>query len=530
MRAEALPVAQVPHLTRLYSHYLTDFSRVLPYYSCPPLSRDWMTSKPEYPAERRAAVASVLEAQNQAWGAGEAAQRNLARFRAGAAAVVTGQQVALFGGPLYAILKAVTAIKLAEEATAAGVDTVPIFWLATEDHDLAEVAFANLPAASHLQKVTVLPEAKDGAPVGSIRFDDEIKTAVRTAAELLGESEVTTWLRESYVPGATFGDAFARLFARLFAEHGLIVLDPSHAELHRITQPLYLQAAERAPELTESLLERNRRLEAGGYHAQVKVTNTSTLLFAAEDGVRMPVQRINSHFLIGEKKVKPEELKAKISGSPQSITPNALFRPVVQDHLLPTIAYVGGPAEVAYFAQSAIVYEKLLGRVTPIVPRLSATLVEPRIARKLEKYRLVPAMAFHGEELLTRTLATHALPPELSAKFVAARETLDAALGSLEMGLEKLDATLREASERSATKMRYQLQRLEQRAALAQQRRQDDIARHAHEIATALYPHKSLQERQVAGVYFLARYGMQLIAELKAHTDPASADHLLLYP
>lgn len=529
MRAEALPIAQVPHLTRLYSHYLTDFSRVLPYYACPPLSRDWMKTKPEYPAERRAAVTSVLEAQNQAWGAGEATQHNLARLRAGAAAVVTGQQVALFGGPLYAILKAVTAIKLAEEATAAGVATVPIFWLATEDHDLAEVAFANLPGASHLQKVTVLPEAKEGAPVGGIRFDDEITTAVRTAAELLGESEVTAWLRESYVPGATFGDAFARLFARLFAAQGLILLDPSHPELHRIAQPLYLQAAERAPELTEALLERDRRLEAAGYHAQVKVTTTSTLLFSTEDGVRTPVQRINSHFVAGEKKLAADGLNTAISKSPGAITPNALFRPVVQDYLLPTIAYVGGPAEVAYFAQSAIVYEKLLGRVTPIVPRLSATLVEPRVARKLEKYRLVPAMAFHGEELLTRTLATHALPPELSAKFVAARETLDATLASLDTGLAKLDPTLREAAERSAAKMRYQLQRLEQRAALAQQRRQEDITRHAHELATALYPHKSLQEREVAGVYFLARYGTELIAGLKAQANPASADHLLLY-
>lgn len=529
MRAAALPIAQVPHLTRLYSHYLTEFSRVLPYYACPPLSRDWMKTKPEYAAERRAAVASVLEAQNRAWGAGEAAQRNLARFRAGASAVVTGQQVALFGGPLYAILKAVTAIKRAEEATAAGVDTVPIFWLATEDHDLAEVAFANVPAASHLNRVTVLPEAKEGAPVGSIRFDDEIRTAVRTAAELLGDSEVTAWLREAYVPGATFGDAFARLFARMFAAHGLILLDPAASELHRVAQPLYVQAAERAAELTEALLERNRQLEAGGYHAQVKVTNTSTLLFVAEDGVRRPVQRINSHFSSGEKKWRADELVAKISDAPQSITPNALFRPVVQDYLLPTIAYVGGPAEVAYFAQSAVVYEKLLGSVTPILPRISATLIEPGVARKLETYRLVPAMAFHGEELLTRTLATHALPPELSAKFVAARETLDATLASLDTGLEKLDPTLREAAERSGVKMRYQLQRLEQRAALAQQRRQDDIARHAHEIATALYPHKNLQERGVAGAYFLARYGIQLIAAIKAEGDPASADHLLLY-
>ncbi|HUS18679.1 MAG TPA: bacillithiol biosynthesis cysteine-adding enzyme BshC [Terriglobales bacterium] len=533
MRAESLPLTQLPHVSRLYSHYLTDFSKVLPYYACPPLSRDWLqgsaAARAAYPTSRRKQVAAVLEAQNKGWNASPQALANVERLRSGACAVVTGQQVALFGGPLYAILKAITAIKLAEEATAAGVDSVPIFWLATEDHDLAEVAFANIPSTTHLQKITILPDVGEGSPVGGIVLDHEIATAVNTAAQWLGDSEVTDWLRDCYRPGGTLGNSFARLFTKLFADHGLILLDPANPELHEIAKPMFLQAADKAAELTQSLLRQNQRLESSGYHAQVKVTDSSTLLFVLEAGARTPVHRSNSHFSIGKGKLTVDELNARIDARPEDFSGNALFRPVVQDFLLPTLAYVGGPAEVAYFAQAAVVYEMMLGRVTPILPRISATLVEPKIARKLEQHKLVVPMSFLGEEVLTRTIATHSLPPELTSKFASAKATLETTLQSLDAALEKLDPTMKEAADRSGAKMRYQLNRLEQRAALAQQRRGQDIARHAHELSTALFPHKSLQEREVAGIYFVARYGFQLISDLKSRARAATSDHQLFY-
>lgn len=525
MRSESLLISQIPHVSRLYQDYLTDFSQVLRYYGAPPLSREWQDrSRNDYPAERRQRVAQILQRQNEGFGASPKTMANIERLRAGAHVVVTGQQVSLFGGPLFAMLKALTAIKLAEEANA-----VPVFWLATQDHDLAEVAFANIPAGSHLQKVSILPNAVEGAPVGSIPLDEEIATAAKTAEALLGESEVSGWLRECYRPGATLGEAYARLFAKLFADEGLVILDPADAELQRIAQPLYLDSAVRSEEINHALLARGNELEAKGYHAQVKVSNTSTLLFTLENSSRTPVQRVNSGFAIGGKKVSAAELRQRIEQSPQDFSGNALFRPVVQDYLLPTLAYVGGPAEVAYFAQSAVVYEKLLGAVTPIVPRVSATLIEPRVARKLEKYRLVPAMAFQSEEVLRRTMATHVLPAELTAKFQSAKESLERSLASLDDSLSKLDPTLREAGGRAGKKMRYQLTRLEQRAALSETRRNEEIVRHAHEIASALYPHKSLQEREVAGVYFVARYGSGLITGLKEQIQPRSAEHQVLY-
>lgn len=534
MRVERIPLSQIPHVTPLYSDYLSAHAKVSRYYPVPPLKRGWLAEQAnarakDYPLERRQRVADVLDAQNKDWGASRKTLDNITRLRDGDQAVVTGQQVGLFGGPLFAILKAITAVKVAEEATTAGVRAVPIFWLATEDHDVAEVSFANIPAKTHLQKVTILPDAIEGLPVSAVKLDDEIAVAARTASQLLGDSEVSQWIGEFYRPGTTLGDAYARLFARLFAKQGVILLDASSPELHEIAKPVYLKAAAQATEITDALLQRDQELEASGYHAQVKVTRTSTLLFASQDSVRTPVQRSNSHFAIGKEKFSAEDLAARVAARPQDFSANALLRPVVQDFLLPTLAYIGGPAEVAYFAQSAVVYEKLMGRITPILPRISATLLEPHIQRKLTRHQLLLPMVFQGEEILARTLATHGLPPELTAKFAGAKETLNTTLGSLEASLEKLDPTLKAAAERSGKKMKYQLSRLQQRAALAEQRRNADLIRHAHELTSALYPHKNLQEREVAGVYFIARYGMQLIDSLKDSTQSACPDHQVVY-
>ena len=305
-----------------------------------------------------------------------------------------GQQVGLFGGPLFSIFKALTAVKLAEQATAAGVDCVPVFWLATEDHDLAEVNHVallsenGLPESFVVQSQAAESHAAADAPVGTIKFGPEIEPVVERAAALLGDSEVATWLREAYRPGETLGSAFALLFARMFADWGVILLDPADKDFHDLAKPLFRAAIERASELDEALLGRGKALEAAGYHQQVKVTSATTLLFEVKNGARTVVRRKNnggvvrngdsngdgSEFAVGEERISRKELLDRIEAAPEKFNPNVLLRPVVQDYLLPTLVYTGGAAEVAYFAQAGVVYEKLLGRVTPILPRFSATL------------------------------------------------------------------------------------------------------------------------------------------------------------
>jgi len=537
VKAQCVPFAQIPHTTRLFTDFLAYAAGVRAFYPHSPHVSEWLQQQSavqKYDAERRANVSAILDRQNQSWNASPKTLENLKRLRNGAAAMVTGQQVGLFGGPMFAIYKALSAVKLAEEAQAAGVDAVPIFWLATYDHDLAEINHVSIPGADGvLRTLTTSSHGIVGSPVSEVRLGEEILPVVEEAAALLGDSEATQMLREAYRPGESLGRAFARLYARLFGEYGVIVLDASDAELHKIASPIYRAAVERAEEISEALLARGRELEASDYHQQVKVTSSSVLLFTLQDGVRTPIQRRmnggNEEFVIatqGEsERLSASQLLNRIAEEPEKFSPNVLLRPVVQDYLLPTLAYSGGAAEAAYFSQAGAVYEKILGRVTPIVPRFSATLVEPKAQRWMKQYGIGVADAMRGPEALRKALAARTLPEDLQAAFDGANRTVEESFAALQKQLEKLDATLVEASQTGASKVRYQLDRLRERAMAAELRRSEVVSRHAEALSQALYPGGALQERGVAGVYYVARYGEDLLKNLHELMRSDCLDH-----
>jgi bacillithiol synthase len=479
--------------------------------------------------ERQALVAEALARQNRSWGAAPQTLRNIQRLRDGAFAVVTGQQVGLFGGPLMSLLKAASVLALAEHVQQAGVYCVPIFWMASEDHDLEEVNQALLLTHDfQLVPFQANTAGRAGTPVAQIRFAEGTREQVAQVANLLGDSVAADYLRESYSDGETFSGAFAKLNVRKFGEHGLVLLDPADPALHRIAAPLFLDALHRSAELNAGVLARNRELRDGGYHEQVKVTQQSTPLFGLVDAARAPIHLGNGGFSIGKERLSGEELQARITRAPEHFSPNVLLRPVLQDYWLPTLAYIGGPAEVAYFAQASVLYEKLLGRVTPILPRMSATLIEPRIERLLRKYDVPLPELFHGEYPLRECLAARSLPPELKQNFEQARQTVGDAMQRVSESLQTLDPTLVEAGTRAASKMRYQIERLQKRAAQAELRRSEIVSRHAGQIENALYPNKSLQEREIAGMYFYAKYGPELINRLVELAQARCPDHKVL--
>lgn len=530
VKSECLPFSQIPHTTRLFADFLFDFPKVQEFYSRPPQFVEWIQAENgqiRYDSARRERVVGILERQNKSWGASAKTLENIARLRAGASAVVTGQQVGLFGGPAFSIFKALTTVKLADEATNRGVPCVPVFWLATEDHDLAEVNHVSIPGANGFpEKFTTPTEGLPDAPVSTIKLGAEIGPVVEAAAALLGDSQVTGWLRECYRPGETLGSAFARLFTRLFADWGVILLDASDPEFHAIAAPIYGSVIERAEELDEALLARGKALESAGYHQQVKVTPSSTLLFTLRNGRRIPVHRRTNgspypDFLIGEEKIPQAELLRRIAAAPHHFSPNVLLRPVVQDYLLPTLTYTGGAAEVAYFAQAAVAYEALLGRITPIVPRFSATIVESKPQTLLQRYRLGLTDLFAGPESLREHLAAHTLSKDVQTAFDNAGANLEKALAAIRESLARLDKTLVEAANNAGSKMQYQLEQLRSRAARAELRHSEVLARHAELLSNALYPNKTLQEREIGGIYFVARHGLDLLRQLydTIHTD-----------
>lgn len=533
LKSHCFPFRQVPHTTRLFLDFVEHTPSVQAFYRRSPMFLDWAQDEAwqvQYPAERRVRVAEILERQNRNFGSSPKTLENIAAFRSGALAVVTGQQVGLFGGPVFSLYKALSTVKIAAEGRKLGIECVPVFWLATEDHDLEEVNQVKLPGAEGFLEM-LTSAARDGqdAPVASFHFGGEIDQLTARAKQLLGDSEISNWISDCYRPEESFGTAFAKLFARIFADFGVILLDACDPELDTIAAPFYGAVLERAPELNRALLERDHELQAADYHQQVKITSATTPLFVIRQGSRIPLHLKSEHeFVLGEERIPRQDAVKLAESSPSSFSPNVLLRPVLQDYLLPTLVYVGGAAEVAYFAQLGVLYEKLTGRVTPILPRFSATVIEPKPKTLLEKYELGFPDLLQGVEWLREKIGARLLDPSLQSSFEQAQVAVERSMVAVREALEQLDKTLVDSAKNAETKMLHQLSALRSRAARAELRQSEVAERHSRQLSTSLYPDKTLQERQLAGAYFLARHGTQLLHSLLDVINPACVDHQLV--
>jgi bacillithiol synthase len=544
MSAECYPIAVLPHTTQLYRDYLAmgEHDRVRAWYGGTPLGGEWMRpatapSGISRDQAHRDRLAAALEAECMEYGAGPKALENVARLRRGARAVVTGQQVGLFGGPLLTLLKAATAIARAQEATfVSGIDHVPVFWLATEDHDMAEVDQVMLPSKTGLEKLSAGLKTAVPVPVGGVGLDGagngSMEALLDRVSELLAYAPVCDDLRAFYAadsrPVPTLGGAFARFMARVFADHGLIVMDAAGQEFHALGAATLRAAIEQAEEFETALLARSAELEHQHYHAQVLVKPGASLLFLLDEsnGERLALRRLpKGSWKAGTRVYPTADLLAILDAAPQRISPNALLRPVFQDTILPTAAYVGGPAEVAYFAQSAVLYERVLGHITPVLPRLTATLIEPALAEVMARHELSLPDVMTTPEALAQRLGARAMPIEGKRKLAAVGNAMDAELSALTDYLAAMDASLGSAAQVSASKMRYQMNRLRRMAATFELQKQASLRKHADALALQLFPDGHPQERVLAGVWFLARYGDGLIDRLVTEAAGMCAGH-----
>ncbi len=520
MECRALPFRQLPHQSKLFLQFLDKFPSVKQFYGHPPTIEAAKKSARslDYPRERRAEVAAILGEQNAALGAGDATRENLERFAKGAVAVVSGQQVGLFGGPAYAIYKAVSAIQIAQELTKAGVDAVPVFWMATEDHDLDEVRSSTWFHQGKLTRFELPGNGDAGQPVGRIELGAQVAEMTHEAARILtaaGGEFVAGIFRESYGAQETYGSSFGKLFARLFAEQGLILLDPLDAGLHRVAREVLRRAVEERDELSEALLARGKELDKAGFAAQVKVTAKSTLLFNMRTGTRQPIAMSGGKFVCGEQSWTKEELVQAVQAEPEKFSPNALLRPVLQDFLLPTAAYIAGPAEIAYFAQAEVIYKKLMGRMTVILPRAAYTLLDAKAEKLLRRYGLKVEDVWRGSQELRRAMETSSVPATLGKNFDKTVKDAERMLAQLKKQIVRLDPTLGGAVETAQKKIAFQLEKLKRKTGKAQALKAGLIAAHQEFLESLLYPHKALQSRELCFLPFLASWGMGGLKELQ---------------
>jgi len=534
MECHCLRAVELPHTTPLYAAYVDDFPAVARFYAHAPTSEQVSHLARQVPAdiEMRRAVAEVLRRQNRGFGADAAVESILDRFAAGAAAIVTGQQVGLFSGPAYTIYKAATALRTAADLAAAGTPAVAIFWLAAEDHDLEEIDHTYWLTRAEPVRLELRAEGAVQGRVGNVPLGEAVTRLVARAAELTegpARQQIVAAIEEFYRPGETYSSAFGKLMARVFAGTGLILLDPLSPELHRLAAPIYRGAIEQHSKLTKELIERSSALEKAGYHAQVKVASENTLLFADVDGERTPLRARDSELGLGSRQLSTAEALKLFEESPGRFSPNALLRPVVQDFLLNTIAYVGGPAEIAYFAQASVVYQRLLSRMPVILSRAAFTLVDARAARALRKYGLELADMFRGQVQVRSKMEQLLLPAELAGRLSENEKTLREMLAGLREPIAKLDPTLVGALETAENKILYQFSNLAGKAAHAVAQRSAVLDAHERELMGTLYPNGELQERSLCFLPMLAAQGTELLTELVQRAHSGGAKHQVLY-
>jgi bacillithiol biosynthesis cysteine-adding enzyme BshC len=307
------------------------------------------------------------------------------------------------------------------------------------------------------------------------------------------------------------------------------LLDPLDAQLHRVAGEVLRKAVESRDELNDALLARDKELDKAGYAAQVKVTARSSLIFSMENGTRQPISMSGEKFVSGEQSWTKEELMGAVQAAPEKFSPNALLRPVLQDFLLPTAAYIAGPAEIAYFAQAEVIYRGVLGRMPVILPRASFTILESKAEKLLQRYRLQVEDVWRGSQELRRRMETSSVPEALGENFDKTLKQSEELLADLKKQILLLDPTLGGAVETAQKKIAFQLEKLKRKAGKAQALKAGLIARHQEMLESLLYPHKALQSRELCFLPFLAQWGMGGLKELQKLAGSANLhDHKIL--
>jgi bacillithiol synthase len=530
MDCRALSFRQLPHQPKLFLDYADHFEAVRAFYAHPP-TMDAVRAVAkglQYPAERRKEVAAIFRRQNESFGASAATLAHLERFERGAIAVVSGQQVGLFGGPAYSVYKALTAVQIAAELTSEGIDAVPIFWMATEDHDLDEVRFTNWFTDGTLRRFELPAPADAGKPVGKIVLGEAVAEFSREAVSLLekaGNATLAKDLAESYGPQETYGSAFGKLFARLFREQGLILVDPLDAALHNVAAPVFRRVVDRRDAIISELLQRGKDLDHAGYGSQVKVTAKNTLLFHLNGAGREAISATTEGFSTDTAHWSPQELAEVVEDEPHKFSPNALLRPVVQDYLFPTVAYIGGPAEISYFAQSEVVYRHVLERMPVLLPRAGFTLVDGKAAKLLQKYELSVEDVWQGAQVVRKRMEAHSVPKGLAESFERNQKLIDEMMQDLAGQIGKLDSTLVGAVENAKSKIAFQIENLRLKSGRALDERNHVIDEHERYLESLLHPNKALQSRELCLLPLLARWGPDGMRDLQSHCSSQKLGH-----
>ena len=518
-------VRRFPWIRRLAADYAYDFRALAPFFTGDPGDGTaWASAirrTQAHPRKRRE-IADIIGAQQQrrqAPARAIEAGRRLADEKA--VAIVTGQQAGLFGGPLFTLLKALTAIKLSARVSRDyGVPSVAVFWVDAEDHDWNEVRACTVLDAELTPRNLSLPARSDDQsdPVSTIQLDDSIATALTDLESALPATEfrerLLADLRGSYAPGRGMADAFGRWLELILGDRGLVVYDSSDPASKPLVGSVFARELSTAGTTAKLAAAAGANLESSGYHTQVHAQDDSLALFRLEGG-RRPIRAQDGQFVAGDRSYPQAALIEEAAKRPAAFSPSVLLRPIVQDSIFPTACYVAGPNELAYLGQLRQVYEHFGVPMPLMYPRVSATIVDSATLRFLTKYRLPLETLQPRDESALNALLTSQIPAAVEESFADAGRAIEVTMTHVIESIAAVDPTLEGAARSALTRMRHDLETLHGKMIQAAKRRDETLKRQFLRAQALAFPNGHAQEREIGFVSFLNQYGPALVERLE---------------
>ncbi len=535
-----LDIRQLPGISSLVCDYVHAFSRLSTFFAGDPHAPDAYRAQAKQRdacAYRRGELRDALLVRNDAWNAPPIVRERIEELAdPRALAVVTGQQTGLFGGPLFTLYKALTTVELAARLRRElGRPVIPVFWMASEDHDVAEADHVHL--LDRAGSLVALRHASWASPSGfmpaNLRLGPAIQETLEKLWELLPPTEFVPSLREAlgraFAPERTLAEAFAHWMVHLLGGSGLVLADGADPALKRLAARILRQEVDEAPRSSQCVLAASESLRALGYPVQIEARPDGVNCFLLREGRRSLVREGESFRLRDSRQTIPAaDVRRLAQEEPERFSPNVVLRPIVQDVIFPTVAYVAGPGELAYFAQLRPVYQAFDVPMPLIVPRATLTLVEPRVAQLLERFHLtLPDLTREPEQLASRVLRAH-LPPDFEATLGKARDSVGEIFRGVAEAIAAVDPTLRATVGQTSGHIQGHLDQLERKAVQALKRREAETRQQAQRVREALMPGGKPQERVFPVLPFLARYGPRLIDTIRTAIDGPGWEHQLV--
>jgi bacillithiol biosynthesis cysteine-adding enzyme BshC len=535
----AIDIRRFPWIRPLVGAYTHDFASVAPLFAGDPADPDaWkQTIRRVQRAPRdREQLAALLERQLERRGASMNARQSAALLKDPASvAILTGQQAGVFGGPLYTLLKAVTALQVARRVREDHeTPAVAVFWVDEEDHDWDEIRSAQILDAEFNPCRVTVPDV-DGAGsqmVSRLVFDASINDAIAELERRLAPTEFTTevlaQLRAHYRPGAGVARAFASWLDALLGHQGLVVFESADPAAKGLVGDLFVRELEHPGRTAALAHEAAAEMTRLGHQPQVEPGGDSVALFYLDEGGRQAIKRRDGSYAVGEDVRPAGALIDEVRSSPERFSPNVLLRPLVQDRLFPTVCYVSGPSELAYQAQLKRLYREFGLEVPLLYPRATATLLDSAALRFLDRHHL-PLEALHAQDdsALNHVLES-LLPPTIERALEDTGQDVARRAEALKQELARLDPTLAGAVDTTVARVQDVLKSLHHKIVHAAKRKDDTLRRQFHRTRNLAFPEGHQQERALNLIFALNRYGPTLGDRLLEVLPVDTGKHYLL--